>query len=158
MHYNEVKKKGSTLTNLQTHIVFSTKNREPMISDSIQHRVYEYMSGVIRGEKCVLLGIGGMSDHVHLLIKIKADLSVSELMKRVKGNTSHWNNENRITPRRFSWQDGFGAFSVSQSQKDAVFSYIANQQEHHRKKTFQEEFIDFLKKQKIEYNEKYLWS
>ena len=149
---------GSTLTNLLSHIIFSTKDRQSLITDTIQDGLYNYLGGIIRGEKEILLAVGGMQDHIHLLAKFKADVSMSKMMKRIKGNSSHWINEQRLGAIHFSWQDGYGAFSVSQSQHKSVSQYILTQKEHHRKKTFQEEFLEFIKLQNIEYNEKYLWS
>lgn len=149
---------GSTLTNLIAHIIFSTKDRLPVLGESIQDRLYEYIGGIIRGEKGVLLAIGGMPDHVHVLAKIKADQSMAEAVKKIKGNSSRWINDNRLVTGRFGWQDGYGAFSVSQSQLELVQQYILSQKEHHKKKNFQDEFVDFLKKQGLEFDEKYLWS
>lgn len=152
------RKMGSTLTNLIAHIVFSTKDRFPVISESIQDRICEYTGGIIRGEGGVLLAIGGAPDHVHMLAKIKTDRSMAEMVKRIKGNSSRWINNSRLVAGHFNWQDGYGAFSVSQSQCELVKQYILGQKEHHRIKTFQEEFVEFLTKQGLEYDEKYLWS
>ena len=149
---------GSTLTNLVAHIIFGTKNRFPVIAETIEPRLYEYMGGIIRGEGSILLAIGGMPDHIHVLAKIRANQSMVEMVKRIKGNSSRWINNNRLVDEHFGWQDGYGAFSVSQSQYDLVKQYILGQKEHHKKRTFQEEFVDFLAKQGIEFNEKYLWS
>jgi len=149
---------GSTLTNLVAHIIFSTKDRVPVIGESIQDRLYEYIGGIIRGERGVLLAVGSIPDHVHVLAKLRADQSMAELVKRIKGNSSRWINENHLITGHFGWQDGYGAFSVSQSQLAFVQQYVLDQKEHHKKRSFQEEFVDFLKKQGLEFDEKYLWS
>jgi REP element-mobilizing transposase RayT len=147
----------STHTNLLYHVVFSTKCRIPLITKNIQDELYRYIGGIIRAEGGVSLEIGGTKDHLHLLAKFKPATSVSEMLGRIKANSSKWANENKMKLRKFGWQEGYGAFSVSESQVPAVTNYIRDQEEHHRKQTFQEEYVVLLKKHGIEYDEKYLW-
>lgn len=147
---------ASTFTNLLYHVVFSTKDRVPMITKELQERLYEYMGGIIRGEGGVLLEIGGVADHAHLLAKLKADTAVAVLLRLLKSNSSGWVNDNRLIPGRFAWQTGYAAFSVSESQVEAVRRYIRNQEAHHAKVSFKDELIALLKKHRIEYDERYI--
>jgi REP-associated tyrosine transposase len=147
---------AGTFTNLLYHIVFSTKDRAPMIHKDVQERLYEYMGGIIRGQGGVLLEIGGVADHVHLLAKLKADTAVAVLLRLLKSNSSGWVNDHRLIPGRFAWQTGYGAFSVSESQVEAVRRYIRNQEAHHAKVSFKDELIALLKKHQIAYDERYI--
>jgi putative transposase len=149
---------SSTLTNLLYHIVFSTKHREPIITAPIRKELYKYMGGIIRGEGGTLLEIGGMPDHVHLVVRFKAEPSVATMVKIVKSKSSKWLNEQPKRPGRFEWQRGYAAFTVSVSQLENVQAYVRNQEQHHRRKTFQEELQLLLEKHAIEYDERYLWT
>jgi putative transposase len=149
---------AGTFTNLLYHVVFSTKGRAPMISDRLRLDLYSYMGGIIRGEGGVLLEIGGMPDHVHLLVKLKPAKSISEMLNRIKAKSSKWMNEEKLKLRKFGWQDGYAAFSVSESQVEGVRGYIQNQECHHRQLTFQEEFRALLEKHGIAYEERYVWA
>lgn len=140
-----------TYTKLIYHIVFSTKERIPLIAPEIRDRLYEYLGGVIRGEKGSLMEIGGMQDHVHILARFGAAIAVSEMLKRVKGSSSHWLS--RETGTWFAWQNGYGAFSVSESQVAAVRKYIQQQEEHHKRTSFEDELISLLRKHRIEFDE-----
>jgi putative transposase len=144
-------------TNLLYHFVFSTKERRPFLHAEIRPRVFEYLGGAIRGEGGIALLVGGMPDHVHILCKLRQDKAVAEVMRDVKANSSGWIHRTFPELRDFAWQAGYGAFTVSQSQVERVRLYIANQEEHHRKYSFQEEFIRLLKAHGIEYDERYLW-
>ena len=148
---------ASTLTNLLYHIVFSTKNREPIITAPIRENLYRYIGGIIRGEGGVLLEIGGMPDHVHLVVRFKSEPSVATMIKIIKSKSSKWLNEQPKRPGRFEWQRGYAAFTVSVSQLDKVRAYVRNQQQHHRRKTFQEELREILDKHGVAYEERYLW-
>ena len=148
---------ASTLTNLLYHIVFTTRKKQNLISPALFVELYPYIGGIIREEKGKLLKIGGTLDHVHLLARFSASVSVSEMMRRVKGSSSKWVNENSKSASHFKWQRGYGAFSVSESSVENVVNYIENQEEHHRKTTFEEEFLLLLQKHKISYDEKYVW-
>jgi len=147
---------ATTFANLLYHIVFSTKDRRPSITAGIQENLYEYMGGILRGEGGILLEIGGVSDHVHLLVKLKTDISVSETLKKIKGKSSKWLNERSGATDRFEWQAGYGAFSVSASVAGKVRTYIRNQEEHHRRVSFKDELISLLERHGIDYDERYL--
>lgn len=149
---------ANTYTNLLYHIVFSTKNRLPLISPEWQQELYQYIGGIIRGERGILIATGGMPDHIHLAAKLKTDVALSDMLRRIKANSSKWINEKFSNKSRFAWQDGYGAFTVSESQLDQVIHYIHNQESHHRKKTFQEEYLEFLKLNNIEFDERFLWN
>ena len=147
---------ANTFTCLQYHVVFSTSKREPWIRADIEARLWAYPGGIARQNKLEPLLIGGF-DHVHILVGIPPTLSLSEAIKRVKGGSSGWIKANLDGCRTFAWQDGYGAFTVSKSQVLDVKKYIRNQREHHRTKTFQEEYRTMLKRHEIKYDEKYLW-
>ena len=149
---------SSSLTNLLYHIVFSTKNREPMIRGDLASDLYPYVGGIIQNKGGALLAIGGMPCHLHVLVKIKPVDAVSDFVRVIKSNSSKWLNENRRTDGVFAWQTGYGAFTVSESQVSAVRNYIGKQHDHHRFKPFQEEYIDLLQKNCIDYDERYVWS
>lgn len=148
---------ASTYTNLLYHLVFSTKHRQAFITSELQDELYRYVGGIVRGEGGTLLEIGGVEDHVHLLVKFKPDQSVSRMLQLIKGNSSKWVNERPGREARFAWQTGYGAFTVSESQAPSVRQYIQRQPEHHRTRSFQDEYLDLLKKHGIEYDERYLW-
>jgi putative transposase len=148
---------ASTLTNLLYHIVFTTRKKQDFIIPALSVELYPYIGGIIREDKGKLLKIGGILNHVHILARFSASISVSEMMRRIKGSTSKWVNESSRSTQHFSWQRGYGAFSVSESAVENVISYIGNQDEHHKKITFEEEFLLLLQKHKISYDEKYIW-
>ena len=146
-----------SFTNLIYHIVFSTKNRQPLITDDVKPRLYDYIGGTIRGTGGISLAINGMSDHVHVLAKLRPDKSVSDVLRDLKANSSGWMHDVFPELKDFSWQNGYGAFTVSASQIEKVKEYIANQEERHRKiGSFRDEFIKMLRANKIEFDEKYL--
>jgi len=124
----------------------------------IRDELYRYIGGIIKGEGGVLLEIGGMADHIHLAVKLKPVHALSEFMRKVKGNSSKWLNDQNRLSERFSWQDGYGAFSVSESQISNVMQYIREQEKHHQQLSFKDEFIEFLKRHRVEYDERYLWT
>ena len=142
---------------IQMHVVFSTQSREPLIIPEIAQRLYEYIGGTLRGNKCSLLAAGGVPDHVHLLVSMSRELSVADLVRLMKSNSSRWIHDTFSKLHGFAWQAGYGAFSVSYSQLEGVKKYIAGQAEHHRTKTFQEEFRSFLRAHDLEWDEKYVW-
>jgi len=143
---------SDTYTNLLYHVVFSTKHRAPIITEDIHGRLYEYIGGILRGEGGVLLEIGGMADHVHLLARLKPTLAVSEAARLIKANSSKWLNESVVSDR-FRWQAGYGAFTVGTSMVPDVSRYIRNQAHHHRKRTFKEELIELLELNGVDYDE-----
>jgi REP element-mobilizing transposase RayT len=139
------------------HCVFSTKERRPLITPALQQRLWPFLGGIARQNKMKAIAVGGVEDHVHLLLSIPATVSIAKTMQLLKGGSSKWVHETFPQHRLFGWQEKYGAFSVSVSQMDKIIEYIKNQQEHHRKMTFQEEFLALLKKHGIEYDERYLW-
>jgi len=147
---------ATTFSNLLYHIVYSTKDRTPSIVGDLREPLYEYIGGIIRGERGILLEIGGVSDHVHLLAKFKTDIAVAMMVQKIKGKSSGWVNERPSHPGRFEWQAGYGIFSVSESLVDKVRRYIRNQEKHHKKVSFKDELIALLKKNGIPYDERYL--
>ena len=143
-------------TNLLYHIIFSTKDRRPLITDLYQPRLYDYIGGTIRGLGGFSLELNGTEDHVHVLTKLRPDKALSDVLRELKANASGWMHDVFPDLDKFSWQRGYGAFTVSQSNVDEVRRYITNQKEHHKKITFRDEFIQFLKANEIEYDERYL--
>lgn len=147
---------ATTFSNLLYHIVYSTKNRIPLIHDGLREPLYEYIGGIIRGEGGILLEIGGVPDHVHILAKFKTDIAVSMMLQKIKGKSSKWVNDLPDRREYFDWQDGYAAFSVSESLVPTVRRYLRNQEEHHKKVSFKDELIALLKKHRIPYDERYL--
>ena len=140
------------------HIIFSTKHRRPLLNDdNFREQVWAYMAGIASNLEGYALKIGGYHDHAHLLVRIPAKLAVSDFVGTVKANTSKHINQQATRAIKFHWQDGYGAFTISPSNKDQVAAYIENQMEHHRKLTFKEEFLQILKKHEIEFDPKYVW-
>ena len=148
---------ASTFSNLLLHFIFSTKYRKPLIEESLREELYRYMGGILREQKGSLLEIGGMPDHVHLLAKLTPTIAVSDVLKLVKANSSKWVNERGNKWQRFQWQTGYAAFSVSESQTDVIRKYIQSQAKHHRAKTFREEYIEFLQRHNIPYDDRYVF-
>lgn len=149
----------STHQQLLYHIVFSTKNRKPYLKDDkFRDEVFAYMAGTIKNLGGFAIKIGGYHDHVHLLVRIPAKLAVSDLVGRFKASTSKHINETTDSALKFGWQDGYGAFTVSLSQKRNVYKYIENQIEHHATEDFQKEYILLLKKHEVDYDPKYVWA
>jgi REP element-mobilizing transposase RayT len=147
-----------TFTNLLTHIVFSTKNRTPQIDQELKPQLLAYMGGIAREINGVALLINGTVDHVHLLVRLPATVALADVLRVIKTNSSRWVHEKWPTRSAFAWQIGYGAFSVSQSKAETVLRYIANQEEHHRKVSFQQEMISYLRRNKIDYyDERYIW-
>jgi putative transposase len=147
---------ANTYTSLNYHVVFSTKNRQPFLDETVRERLFAYLGGIARENGMTALEIGGVADHVHLLLAIPASLGVSKAIQLLKGGSSHWFRETFTNMNHFAWQDGYAAFTVSQSQDDDVRAYIRSQPEHHRKKTFAEEYGAFLVRHHIKYDERYL--
>lgn len=145
----------STHTNLLYHVIFATKNREPVISPEWRPRLHEYLGGAVRGLGGVPQGVGGVGDHVHLLLALKPTHCLSDFMRELKKSSSAWISETIPLPS-FRWQEGYAAFTVSASARESVRQYIAGQEEHHRHKTFRDELIGFLQKSGIDYDDRYL--
>ena len=145
----------STYLSLHYHLVFSTKNREPLIDANWRSTLHEYLGGTVKGLGGCPEGIGGTADHVHLLVALKSTHRLADFMRELKKATSVWIRE-KTGLGHFAWQEGYGAFSVSAHARTAVRQYIARQEEHHRRRTFREEFVEFLTRAGVEYDPKYL--
>ena len=148
---------ANTYTSLHYHIVFSTKNREPWSVRDIEERIWAYIGGIARTHKMTALQIGGVDDHIHALMTAPAIIAPAQIAQYLKGDSSKWIHDQFRNLHGFGWQDGYGAFTVSKSNLPEVVRYIQNQREHHRKNTFQDEYLEFLRKHGIEYDERYLW-
>ena len=146
-----------TFTHLLTHIVFSTKDRAPLLDAELKPRLFAYMGGIIRELDGQVMLINGPADHVHILTTIPARTSLSDFRRDLKANSSGWVHKEFPARRDFAWQTGYGAFAVSHSNLESVKEYIRNQEEHHHKLTFKEEFEAFLKRHEMAYDERYLW-
>ncbi|MEO8886828.1 MAG: IS200/IS605 family transposase [Mucilaginibacter sp.] len=147
----------NTYTQLYIHCVFAVKYREAIIQPEWEERLHKYMSGIVQNNGHKLLAINSASDHLHLFIGLNPNQSISELMRMVKGDSSEFINKEKLTKTKFSWQDGYGAFSNSRSQIDAVVKYIVNQKQHHLKKSFKDEYLEILKDYEVDYDEKYIF-
>lgn len=146
----------SYVSNLM-HCIFSTKERMPLIDATLEARLWPYIGGIARENKMRALAIGGTSDHVHTLLSLPATMNVAKAVQLIKGGSSKWVHDTFHEHRKFAWQNGYGAFSVSASQLDRTIAYINRQEEHHRKRTFEEEFIAFLDKHGVEYDRRYVF-
>lgn len=148
---------ANTYHQIYLQTVFAVKYREAVIDKTWSSKLYAVIGNLINETNCKTIIVNGVEDHVHYLIGLKPVVSVSELMKTVKAKSSKYINHHSLTTSRFEWQEGYGVFSYSQSQLDKVYKYIQNQEAHHRNQTFKEEYLEFLKKFKIEYDEKYIF-
>jgi REP element-mobilizing transposase RayT len=148
---------GHTYTALNYHLIFSTKDRAPLITSEYQPRIYAYIGGIIREIGGEMHSVGGVADHVHILCRLGTAVSLADALRQIKGGSSKWINDEIKPPTRFAWQTGYAALSVSSSKTEDVERYIAGQEEHHKKRRFKEELLEFLRLHGIEYDEKYLW-
>jgi REP element-mobilizing transposase RayT len=139
------------------HCVFGTKERRPLITPGLQERLWPYLGGIAREHKMTALEIGGVADHVHMLLSLPSSMAIAKGLQLIKGGSSKWVHDTFPEQRLFGWQVKYGSFSVSVSQLDKLMEYIRNQAEHHKKMGFKEEFITLLKKHRIQYDERYLW-
>lgn len=146
----------STHLSLHFHVVFSTKNREPRIAAEWRERLHSYLGGVARKSECIPEAIGGVADHVHLLLGLKATARLADVVRDIKSVSSKWVHD-EVGDRAFAWQEGYGAFSVSPSHRENVRSYIARQEAHHRNRTFQEEYLELLHRCGVDFDERHLW-
>lgn len=147
----------STFTKLNYHIVFATKRRSPLITAELQTRLYEYLGGIIRAKGGHLVEVGGVADHIHLLAHLSPKFAISDVIRDIKGSSSAWVNAEKLSEQHFEWQKGYGAFTVSYTNSGSVQNYIRNQEEHHRRKSFEEEYIDFLERHQITFERRYLF-
>lgn len=148
---------SNTYTQIYVQIVFAVKGRQNLITENLRDRIEKYICGIVTNNKSKPLAIFCNPDHTHILLGIHPSISISNMAKVLKANSSKWINAQKMMIEKFSWQDGFGAFSYSKSQIDTVVKYISNQAEHHKKMSFKEEYIQFLKNFDIKYDEKYLY-
>lgn len=149
---------AQSLARLWTHLIFSTKERYPFLSDAgVRSEMHGYLATVLRSHDCTTLIVGGCADHIHALFTLSRNHSIATIVKEVKRTSSAWIKTVERRYSKFRWQAGYGAFSVSQSHVGEVRRYIETQEEHHRRKTFQDEFRAFLKKYEIGYDERYVW-
>jgi putative transposase len=139
------------------HCVFSTKGRERLISPQLKERLWPFLGGIARQNKMKAIEVGGVADHVHILLSIPSTLSIAKGLQLIKGGSSKWAHDTFPEHHRFRWQVKYGAFSVTVALLGKIVQYIKDQEAHHRKMTFQEEFLTLLKKHRIEYDERYLW-
>ena len=147
----------STHHGIFVHVVFSTKLRCPVIADEWRDELFAYIGGTVRDHKATILQSGGIEDHIHLLAKIHPSFAISDTVKLLKANSSRWINEQRKINAKFQWQRGYGVFSVSQSLADRLKQYIANQREHHKRQSFRDEYLELLRRHKIEFDERYVF-
>ena len=148
---------AQSLARLHVHLIFSTKNREPWVDQSIEARVWAFLGGVARQNKLKALQIGGTENHVHMLLCVPPTVTVSKAVQLIKGGSSLWIKSEFPGKRGFAWQDGYATFTVSKSIVPEVVEYIQNQREHHRAKTFEEEYVAFLHKHEIEHDQRYVF-
>jgi REP element-mobilizing transposase RayT len=148
---------ADTYTKIYVHVIFTVQGRQNLISKQHKDELYKYITGIIQNKKQKVIAINGMPDHIHILIGIKPDIALSDLVRDVKANASSFINEKRWIMGKFNWQEGFGAFSYSHSQLDSVANYIRNQEKHHSRKTFREEYLELLKKFDVDYDPKYMF-
>lgn len=148
---------ANTYSQITIHAVFAVKFRENFITKEWRDELHSYVSGIISNKGAKSLAVGGWKDHIHILVGLPLTTSISDFVGTVKSNSSRWINEKKFVKGKFEWQSGFGAFSFSKSQRDVVINYILNQEEHHRTKTFKEEYIKMLMDFEVEYEEKYLF-
>jgi REP element-mobilizing transposase RayT len=148
----------NTFTQIYLHVVFAVQNRESLIQPNWKDELYKYITGIVQNNKHKLIAIDGVSNHLHLAIGYKPHQLIPELLQDIKGYSSKWINERKFVRGKFRWQEGYGAFSFSHSHMDKVVKYINNQEKHHKKMKFREEYIQLLKKYEIAYDEKYVLS
>lgn len=146
-----------SLSNILIHLIWSTKDRHPWLEPGTREKTHAFLAGAVRQCDCEAFRVGGVADHVHLAVRLSRTMSVADLVKEVKTASSKWMKEQDLDFAGFYWQQGYGSFSVGMSQKETLLHYIDTQEEHHRTRTFQSEYRDFLKKYGIDYNERYVW-
>lgn len=146
-----------TFSQIYIQVVFAVKGRQNLLQKPWRDEVFKYIAGIIKAKEQKPIIVNGVSDHVHVFIGLRPVMALSDLVRDIKNNSTNFINENKFVQGKFSWQEGYGAFSYTHSQVETVYQYILNQEEHHRKRTFREEYIDFLKKFQIDHDEKYLF-
>lgn len=147
----------NTYTQIHIHVVFAVQRRQALINKDWRNRLYQYIIGIVEGESHKVLSIGGTEDHIHLFIGLRPDQALSNLVQKIKGHSSRWINDNHLCPVTFSWQSGFGAFSYAKSQMPNVCSYIENQEQHHKKIPFVDEYKEVLKMFDVDFDERFIF-
>jgi len=148
---------ADTYTQITIQLIFAVKNRNALLNDSFREELHKYIGGIIRNQNQKLLTINSVPDHIHILIGQSPTIALADLMREIKSESSRFINENKLSKYKFNWQEGYGAFSYSRSQRDRVIKYIANQQNHHQKTTFRKEYLGFLEKFEVDYDPRYLF-
>jgi REP element-mobilizing transposase RayT len=148
---------AGTYSQIYIQIVFAVKGRENLMDKAWRDELHKYIAGIINGKEQKSIIVNGVADHIHVFVGLRPSMAVSDLVRDIKNNSSNFINNRKLVRNRFSWQEGYGAFSYSHSQIEAVYNYIKNQEEHHRKKTFREEYLEFLDKFGVNHDEKYLF-
>ena len=148
---------SQSLSNVVVHVVFSTKGRAPLITADLKDRLHAYTGGILRSLRCVPIEIGGMPDHIHILTRLHPTVALAKMLQVSKSKSSGWMSDQIGKPRSFGWQNGYGAFSVSEQNVEKVRRYIANQEEHHKKVSYQDEYRAMCKKGKVVIDERYVW-
>jgi putative transposase len=148
---------AGTYSQLYVQVVFAVKGRENLIASNWKDDLHKYIAGIVKGKEQKSIIVNGMPDHVHILMGFRPYMAIAELVRDIKNNSSRFINDNKFVKGKFSWQEGYAAFSYSHSQLENVYNYILNQEQHHKKKTFREEYLEFLTKFEVEHNEKYLF-
>ena len=148
---------ANTYTQLNIHVVFAVKGRKNLLTKNIREELFKYLSGILTNTGQFSLAINGFSDHVHLFFEMQPSNALSDIVRIVKANSSKWINEQKFIAGKFMWQEGFGAFSYSRSQRDVVINYIKNQEKHHTKSSFKEEYFELLRKFEIEFKDEYVF-
>ena len=146
-----------SLANVLVHIIFSTKGRQPILAKALRPELEAYLAGILGNLDCPAVRVGAMPDHVHFLCRLSRNLAIAKVVEEVKKGSSKWMKTKAAALRNFHWQNGYGAFSVSPSEAEAVAQYVANQEEHHQRVTFQEEYRAILEKHGLEFDERYVW-
>jgi len=148
---------ANTYSQIHIQAVFAVQNRECIIRNSWKEELYKYISGIVQSNNHKILSINGMPDHIHLLFGLRPAQSIADLMQDIKGSSSKWINYNKLVQSKFSWQEGYGAFSYSKSEVPAIIQYIINQTDHHKRKTFSEEYYEMLKEFEVEFDDRFIF-
>ncbi|MFN3756046.1 MAG: IS200/IS605 family transposase [Flavobacterium sp.] len=148
---------AGTFSQIYIQYVFAVKGRQNLLKKPWRDEVFKYMAGIIKGKNQKPIIVNGVEDHVHVFVGLKPTMCISDLVRDIKNNTSNYINDQKFIKTKFEWQEGYGAFSYAHSQINNVYNYIAKQEQHHKKKSFKEEYLDFLQKFDVEYDEKYLF-
>ncbi len=148
---------SQTFTQIYVQIVFSVKGREMLLLKPWRTEVFQYITGIIKGKNQKPIIVNGVSNHVHILVGLKSDVRISDLVRDIKNNSSSFIRDKKFIKGKFAWQEGYGAFSYAKSEINIIYDYIKNQEQHHKKRTYEEEFIDYLKEFEINFNENYVF-